>query len=151
VLETLASPAPFWQQASNVVHITSWGSSTTTIGVLIEQANGTKWLGGTQGAGAVFAIYDAGAYQDLARHSAGNVTNKLFKRLRTLPSGIRESDLFCFPVGFGATQLSALWVDYRTGIPYFSGRTGNQFGMRYDAGANERWAYAGFITKVLGA
>jgi alpha-tubulin suppressor-like RCC1 family protein len=150
VLETLASPAPYYQNATSVVHVASWGSSTATIGVIVEQANGTKWLGGSQGIGAVFGNYDAGAYFDLARHSSANVTNKLFKRLRYLPSGVNESDLFCFPTGW-ADRHSALWVDTRVGVPHISGRTGNYFGQRYDAGATERWAYIGFISKAVGA
>jgi hypothetical protein len=149
VLETLASPAPFYTNATNVINVVGWQSSAANIGVLVEQTDGTKWLGGTQGIGAVFSIYDTGAYFDLARHSAGNATNKLFKRLRTLPSGTTESQLFCFPTGW-SDRFSAMWVDTRIGTVHISGRTGNYFGQRYDAGATEYLGYFGFITKAVG-
>lgn len=153
VIETNPDTAPFYTNATNVIHVASTQTSdAANIGIILEQTDGTKWLGGAMSAGKFFPNYDSSSdYFDLARHSSGNVTNKLFKRIRTLPSGVRESDLFCYPVGFGGTQVGALWVDERTGVAHYSGRTGNWVGQRYDAGQNERLPYFGFITKVVGA
>lgn len=146
-----STTVPYYGTITNVVNVETWQSTNSHTAILLEQANGTKWCGGYNGYGH-FGFGYSDAYLDRALSSAGNTTNKLFKRLRYIPPGVTEAELGCIPVGW-TNAFGALWYD-KYGMLYYSGYDDNAgFNMRSDhyTQAGSRLTWQPVISKLPGA
>jgi alpha-tubulin suppressor-like RCC1 family protein len=142
--------APYYGTLTNVINMRVWHADDSHTAVMVEQIDGTKYCGGYNGYGH-WGFHHSDSYLTRTRDCAGNATNYLFKRLRYLPSGVKESELDAIPVGFSGGRFAALWYD-RDGTMYHSGyvrdsATTAYYNLRKDQ-ANGYVSWAAPISKL---